>query len=328
MKKGRFTEEQMVTMREADRQPIAEVAKKHRVSDQTIYAWRKRFGTLEPADVKRLRQLEQENGRLKKMVADRDLEIDVLKEITRKMVGARLRRQQAADARSRGLSGRRACALLSVARSTLGSQSRLAVRDASALAAMRRLAGQYPRYGYRRIRIFLKREGHTMSTDRTHRLWRQAGLQVPRRRPRRRVALSRPRPVPSSAAKHVWAYDFVFDACANGPTLKCLTVVDEFTRECLAIDVAGGIRSGRVIEVLAQLVSVHGTPCYLRSDNGPEFVACAILRWLHHAQIETALIDPGKPWQNATDESFNGKLRDEYLSLHWFRNRVEAKVGM
>ena len=129
-------------------------------------------------------------------------------------------------------------------------------------------------------------------------------------------------------ANHVWAYDFVFDTCANGQTLKCLTVIDEFTRECLAIDAAGGIRCGRVIEILAQLVSVHGAPRYLRSDNGPEFVACAILRWLQHAQIETALIDPGKPWQNATDESFNGKFRDEYLSLNWFRNRIEARVGI
>ena len=221
------------------------------------------------------------------------------------MVGARLRRQQVASARSRGLSGRRACAVLVVARSTLGSQSRLVARDALPLAAMRRLAAQYPPYGYRRIRIFLKREGHAMSPDRTHRLWRQAGRQVPRRRPRRRVAIGRPRPLPASAANHVWAYDFLFDTCANGQTLKCLTVVDEWTRECLAIDVAGGIRSGRVIEVLTQLLSVHGAPRYLRSDNGPEFVAAAILRWLADAQIDTALIDPGKPWQNATDESFN-----------------------
>ena len=126
----------------------------------------------------------------------------------------------------------------------------------------------------------------------------------------------------------MWAYDFVFDRCANGQPLKCLTVIDEWTRECLAIDVAGGIRSGRVIEVLTQLVSLHGTPRYLRSDNGPEFVACAILRWLQAAEIETALIDPGKPWQHGADESFNGKLRDEHLSLHWFRNRVDARVGI
>jgi putative transposase len=128
--------------------------------------------------------------------------------------------------------------------------------------------------------------------------------------------------------QHVWAYDFVFDTCADGRQLKCLTIIDEFTRECLAIDVAGGIRSGRVIEVLTQLVSLHETPRYLRSDNGPEFVARAILRWLQTAAIETAFIDPGKPWQNGADESFNGKFRDQHLSLQWFRNRADAKVSI
>jgi putative transposase len=243
------------------------------------------------------------------------------------MVGARVRRQQVAYAQARGLSGRRACALLTVARSTLGYQSRLATQDTPVLAAMRRVASQYPRYGYRRIRIFLRREGHAMSPDRAHRLWRQAGLQVPRRRPRRRVASGRPRPLPPTAQNHVWAYDVVCDTCANGQPLKCLTVVDEWTRECLAIDVAGGIRSGRVIEVLAQLVSLHGPPRYLRSDNGPEFVATAILRWLTDAQIETAHIDPGKPWQNATDESFNGKFRDEHLSLQCSATASRPRSG-
>jgi putative transposase len=184
------------------------------------------------------------------------------------MVGARVRRQQVAYAQGRGLSDRRACALLSVARSTLGYVSRLIAKDAPVLPAMRTLAGQYPRYGYRTIRIFLERPGHGMSADRMYRLWCQEALQVPKKRPRRRVATSRPRPLPPTAINHVWAYDFVFDTCADGRTLKCLTIIDEFTRECLAIDVAGGIRSGRVIEVLAQLVSVHGAPRYLRSDNG------------------------------------------------------------
>lgn len=167
-----------------------------------------------------------------------------------------------------------------------------------------------------------------LGADRMYRLWRREGLQVPKKRPRRRVATSRPRPLPPPAINHVWAYDFVFDTCANGQTLKCLTIIDEFTRECLAIDVAGGIRSARVIEVLTQLVSVHGAPRYLRSDNGLEFVARAILRWLQTAAIEMAFIDPGKPWQNGADESFNGTFRDQHWSLQWFRNRVEAKVSI
>jgi putative transposase len=242
------------------------------------------------------------------------------------MVSAPVRRAQISFVCQRGRSVRRACALLSVARSTVGYRSRLIERDAPAVAAMRELAAQYPRYGYRRIQVFLDRRGHKMSVDRAHRLWRLHQLQVPRRRPRRRVASSRPRPLPATAAGQMWAYDFVFDACANGQQLKCLTVVDEFTRECLAIDVAGSIRSGRVIEVLSRLVSVHGSPRHLRSDNGPEFVSRAILKWLTQANIDTAHIDPGKPWQNGSNESFNGKFRDECLSMEWFRNRMDAKI--
>ena len=221
---------------------------------------------------------------------------------------------------------RRACHLLSVARSTIGYESQLARRDAPVVAAMRELGTQYPRYGYRRILVYLERRGMRMSAGRAQRIWRRAGLQVPRRRPRRRIATSRPRPLPASGANHVWAYDFVHDACANGQAVKCLTVIDEYTRECLAIEASGSIRSGRVIEVLSKLVSVRGAPRHLRSDNGPEFVSRAILRWLRDEQIETALIDPGKPWQNGANESFNGKLRDECLGMHWFKNRTEARV--
>ena len=242
------------------------------------------------------------------------------------MVSASVRREQVAYVCQRGRSVRRACALLCVARSMLGYQSKLARKDAPVLKAMQELSAQYPRYGYRRIQVFLERQGHLMSADRVHRIWRFGGLQVPRKRPRRRVATERPRPLPASRANHVWAYDFVFDACANGQQLKCLTVIDEFTRECLAIDVAGSIRSGRVIEVLSKLVSVHGAPAYLRSDNGSEFVSRAVLRWLNQSNINTACIDPGKPWQNGSNESFNGKFRDECLSMQWFKNRIDAKI--
>src|SRR5512137_2044421 len=242
------------------------------------------------------------------------------------MVSPQGRREQCAYACARGIPKRRACGLIGMARSTLSYELRRPAKDAPVIAAMRRLSSQYPRYGYRRIRIFLRREGMAMSPSRAERLWRQAGLQLPRRRPRRRVAASRPRPLPPRAANHVWAYDFVFDACANGQQIKCLTVVDEFTHECLAIDVAGSIRSRRVIDVVARLISVHGAPAYLRSDSGPEFVSHAILKWLTENQIDTALIDPGKPWQNGTNESFNGKFRDECLSLEWFRSRREAAI--
>jgi len=140
------------------------------------------------------------------------------------------------------------------------------------------------------------------------------------------VAASRPRPLLPTGPNSVWAYDFVYDACANGQQIKCLTVIDEFTRECLSIDVAGSIRPQRVVDILTRLISEHGAPRILRSDNGPEFVSKKILNWIVESRIDIAHIDPGKPWQNGTDGSFNGRLRDECLSLEWFRSRLEARV--
>jgi putative transposase len=242
------------------------------------------------------------------------------------MVSVPVRRDQVAYATRRGLSQRRSCTLMKVARSTLGYCSTKTVRDGPVMARMEVLSAQYPRYGYRRIRIFLSRDGHPMSPGRAHRLWQRAKLQVPRKRPRKRIATGRPRPNAPTGANQVWSYDFVFDWCASGQQLKCLTVTDEWTKEGLAIEVDGRIRSGRVIDVLSRLVSERGTPLYLRSDNGPEFVSRALLKWIVDQGIETALIDPGKPWQNGTTESFNRKFRDECLSLEWFRSRAEAKI--
>jgi putative transposase len=242
------------------------------------------------------------------------------------MVSVPARREQVAYATGRGLSQRRACTLIEVGRSALHYRSHKGGRDAAVLARMAELAAHYPRYGYRRIRIFLGRDGHHMSPGRAHRLWRAAKLQVPRKRPRKRIASGRPRPQPPTGANQVWSYDFVFDWCANGQQLKCLTVSDEWTKEGLAIEVDGRIRSPRVIAVLSRLIAERGAPLTLRSDNGPEFVSRALLKWLVDQGIATALIDPGKPWQNGINESFNGKFRDECLSLEWFRSRAEAKV--
>jgi putative transposase len=201
----------------------------------------------------------------------------------------------------------------------------MAEKDAPVIKAMRQLSGSYPRFGARRIKVLLHRAGITIGKERCSRIWAKAGLQVPKKR-RRKLTGARLRPQAPTGINSVWSYDFVYDACANGQKIKCLTVVDEYTRECLAIDVGGSIRSERVIEVLSKLMLTHGTPRYLRSDNGPEFVSRALLEWTTRECLELVLIDPGKPWQNGTNESFNGKFRDECLSAEWFRNRIEAKV--
>jgi putative transposase len=242
------------------------------------------------------------------------------------MVSAPARRCQARLAAGKGLSIRRACALVQVARSSLDYTSRMKKKDAELSDKLRQIARTHTRYGYRRATALIKQEGEAINPKRVYRLWRREGLALPRRRPRKRVRAMSLRPLAPKQAGEVWAYDFVFDTCANGQKLKILTVVDEWTRESLAVEVEARINSGAVIEVLAKLMSAHGRPEYLRSDNGPEFVSKAIKQWLSKGGVQTAYIDRGKPWQNGLNESFNGKLRDECLNLEWFSNRAEAKV--
>jgi putative transposase len=196
------------------------------------------------------------------------------------------------------------------------------------VAEMRALATKHPRYGYRRVWRLLVREGFEIGLGRALRLWQREGLRVPqKRRKRRRLGVSangsqRRR---ATARNEVWAYDFVMDRTEDGRRLKILTVVDEFTRECLAIHPARHLTAADVIEILAGLVKLRGAPSYLRSDNGPEFIARTLRRWLERIGSSTLFIEPGSPWQNAYIESFNGKLRDEFVGLEIFTSLDEAR---
>lgn len=227
----------------------------------------------------------------------------------------------------RGISERRACVLVAANRSSMQYQPRRGADDAL-VERIARLAHRHPRYGYRRIWALLRREGWVVNHKRVQRLWQQAQLQV--RKPRRRRRIAHPKQLPTQATYpgQVWTYDMVHDACWNGAKLKVLPIVDEFTRECLAIEVATSLPAARVITVLARLFDLHGAPAYLRSDNGPEFVAQQIQTWLaaHHA--ETLYIDPGCPWQNGFGESFNGSLRDECLNMYAFASVAEARIQL
>jgi putative transposase len=228
----------------------------------------------------------------------------------------------------RGLSERRACALLGAARATIQYQAR-AGRDDTLPARIAQLARAHPRYGYRRVWALLRREGQVVNRKRVQRLWQAAKLQV-RKPPRRRRRRERTAPIPTQATHpgHVWTYDFVHDACLNGAKLKLLPVGDEFTRECLAIEVATSLPARRVIAVLARLFAAHGAPAYLRSDNGPEFIAHTIRDWLPLQGVATLYIDPGCPWQNGFAESFNGRLRDECLTMLTLHSVAEARVAV
>ena len=197
------------------------------------------------------------------------------------MVSARGRRGQVHFARAKGLSLRRACALLTIARSSIRYRSRMQARDAGVRQQLQAIAQQHPRYGYRRAWALLRRT-EVINIKRVQRVWCAAHLQVPQRKPRRRIQGGAVRPHTPTHANQVWAYDFIHDRCANGQKLKLLTVVDEWTRECLAIEVQGRLTANGVIGVLRTLIAQYGVPHFLRSDNGPEFIARAVKGWLAH----------------------------------------------
>lgn len=197
------------------------------------------------------------------------------------------------------------------------------------MSDLRRLARANPRYGYRRITALLRREGWRVNPKRVLRLWREEGLRVPQRqRKKRRLGHSgnsvvRKRP---TRPHHVWTYDFTEDRTLDGRRLKFLTVLDEYTRRCLALEVERGMTSKYVIGVLAELAKEHGAPEHIRSDNGPEFIARAVRDWLEARGTGTLYIEPGAPWENAYMESFNGKLEDELLGAELFTSLAEAKL--
>jgi len=191
------------------------------------------------------------------------------------------------------------------------------------------LATQFGRYGYRRITAMLREKGWRVNHKRVERIWRKEGLKVPTRQPKRkRLWLNdgsciRLRP---EHKDHVWSYDFMIDRTANGRAFKILNIIDEYTRECLATVVKRHIASQEVIDKLFELFILRGVPEHIRSDNGPEFTAKAIRKWLNRIGVKTAYIEPGSPWENGYMESFNGKMRDELLNREIFTTLTEARV--
>ncbi len=228
-----------------------------------------------------------------------------------------------------GVAERRACRVLGQPRATQRHPEVIPDDEPRMVARMIALATQYGRYGYRRVTGLLRGEGWRVNHKRIERLWRREGLKVPQKQPKRgRLWLTdgsciRRRP---EYRHHVWAYDFVAERTHDGRPLKILTVVDEYSRECLAIVVARRLRATDVLETLAELFATQGLPAFSRSDNGPEFTAALIRLWLEALEVQTLFIEPGSPWENGYVESFNGKLRDELLDREIFYTVTEAKI--
>ncbi len=227
------------------------------------------------------------------------------------------------------VSERRACAAVGQVRSTQWRRPARSDEEKALTEAIIALATEYGRYGYRRITALLRAQGWRVNHKRVARIWRREGLKVPAKQPKRgRLWLNdgscirlRPR-----YRHHVWAYDFVQDKTRDGRKLRMLTVIDEHSRECLAIETQRRLRSQDVLETMADLFLTHGMPAHIRSDNGPEFIAKALRDWLKRVGVKTLFIEPGSPWENGYNESFNGKLRDECLNDEMFYSLREAHI--
>jgi transposase InsO family protein len=232
------------------------------------------------------------------------------------------RREVLTQLRDHGLSGRAACRWSGFSRHVLHYVPHLVERDTALLIQMRAVTQRYPRFGYRRVAVLT----HT-SFQRAWRLWKRHAFQLQPARPRRRRLPGRdPRPYRAERPNHVWTYDILHDRLADGRRFKTLSVLDEFTRKCVAIKVGLSLRAPEVIAALTTAMQEHGKPDFIRSDNGSEFTATAVMQWLQGKVVGPSFIQPGRPWQNGYVESFHGKFRDECLNREWFLSSHEAAL--
>ncbi|MFS7249249.1 IS3 family transposase [Rahnella rivi] len=329
--KKRFSDQQIISiLREAEAEAgvsARELCRKHAISDATFYTWRKKYGGMEVPEVKRLKSLEEENARLKKLLAEAMLDKEALQvALGRKLLTTDQKREAVVlmcDAT--GLSQRRACRLTGLSLSTCRYEAQRPAADAHLSGRITELALERRRFGYRRIWQLLRREGLHVNHKRVYRLYHLSGLGVKRRRRRKGLATERLPLLRPSAPNLTWSMDFVMDALATGRRIKCLTCVDDFTKECLTVTVAFGISGVQVTRILDSIALFRGYPATIRTDQGPEFTCRALDQWAFEHGVELRLIQPGKPTQNGFIESFNGRFRDECLNEHWFSDVSHAR---
>ncbi|MEP2984098.1 MAG: IS3 family transposase [Sulfitobacter sp.] len=301
------------------------------VTEQTYYRWKKKYGGMGTEQLKELKRLQKENERLRRAVSELTLDKLILKEAAfGKLLSPSRRRACIDHLRSQmKLSERRVCRVLGQHRSTQRRLPKGRADEERLVADMIELTHQYGRYGYRRVAALLREAGWQVNDKRVERLWRREGLKVPMKQPKKgRLWLNdgscvRLRP---EHRNHVWSYDFVHHRTDDGRAFRTLNILDEYSRECLAIRVKRKLNSTEVIDALTDLFILRGVPAYIRSDNGPEFIAEAVRNWIKAVGAKTAYIEPGSPWENGYCESFNGRMRDELLNGEIFYSLREAQI--
>ncbi|MDD1547775.1 IS3 family transposase, partial [Bradyrhizobium sp. WBAH23] len=329
MKRARFTEEQIIAVlkeHEAGAK-TADLARKHGVSEATIYNWKAKFGGMDVSEAKRLRALEEENAKLKKLLAEQMLDAAALRELLfKKMVGPAAKRAAIAHLQAvMSLSERRACSIVGADRKIIRYRSSRPP-DAVLRGRLRDLANERRRFGYRRLFVLLRREGEPSGINRIYRLYREEGLTVRKRRARRKAVGTRAPILVEARPNARWSLDFVHDQFANGRRFRILNIVDDVTKECLGAIPETSISGRRVARELTAIVQRRGKPGMIVSDHGTEFTCNAMLAWCKDAAIDWHFIAPGKPMQNGFVESFNGRMRDELLNETLFFDLDDARA--
>ncbi|MGE4148245.1 MAG: IS3 family transposase [Hyphomicrobiaceae bacterium] len=328
MRKSRFTEEQIIAILKEQEagDKTADVCRRHGISQPTLYAWKAKFGGMDASDARRLKALEEENRKLKTLLAEQVMENATLKELLgKKLLTPAARRAAVSWAiETKDYGQHRACELIGIAPRVYCYRSRRP--DDSALRnRLKALAAERRRFGYRRLHLLLQREGEVVNHKRLFRIYREERLVVRRRGGRKRALGTRaPIGVPQGANQR-WSLDLVSDALADGRRFRVLAIVDDFTRECLALVADTSLSGARVARELDAVIATRGKPAMVVSDNGPELISMAILRWQNATGVGWHYIAPGKPMQNGFVESFNGRLRDELLNETAFRSLGHAR---
>ncbi|MEL6286898.1 MAG: IS3 family transposase [Pseudomonadota bacterium] len=328
MKRSRFSDEQIIAVIKENEAgaKVDELCRRHGISSATFYAWRKKFGGMEASDAKKLRDLEAENARLKRIVADQMLDMSAMKELLCKNIGRPMAKRKAVGflMTELGLSERRSCRIVGLARSV--QQYRPAERnDGTVLERMRALASENRRYGYLRLHAMLRREGLVVNRKRTWRLYTAEGLQVRTKKRRKLPRRDRVAPRVPERPMQRWSLDFMSDQLADYRRFRILNIVDDHSRFCPGQIIDLSISGARVARYLDELGGRFGLPGEIVLDNGPEGTSRAMFDWSERTGVRLRFIEPGKPVQNAFVESLNGKLRDECLNLHWFRSLRHAR---
>nr|WP_307690534.1 IS3 family transposase [Variovorax ginsengisoli] len=332
MRKSRFTEEQIIGfIKQAEAGlPIKDLCRKGGFSDATFYKWRAKYGGMDVPDARRLRELEAENNKLKKLLAEAQLDIHALNTAfgVKPLAPQAKRAAIATMIEQCDLSERRACRLVGLSRDNYRNPPEADAMTQELSSKIVEIAHARRRFGYRRIHDMVRSHFPGVNHKKVYRLYSAANLAVRKRKKVKRPTSERVPLRLATTANEVWSMDFVSDSLSTGRRIKCLTVADDFSHECVSIAVDWGISGQYVTRLLDQTAVFRGYPRAVRTDNGPEFTSRAFMAWASTHGIRHILIEPGRPMQNGYIESFNGKFRDECLNEQWFETLQQARSAI